>query len=53
MVFLPLTVLVGIYGMNFEDMPEIGWRYGYEYFWGAAVGVVAISVIVLRLLRML
>ena len=53
MVFLPLTVLVGIYGMNFSGMPELGWRYGYEYFWTAAVGVVAVSVIVLRLLRML
>lgn len=28
-IFLPLTFVVGIYGMNFERMPELGWRYGY------------------------
>lgn len=27
--FLPLTFIVGIYGMNFETMPELGWKYGY------------------------
>jgi len=28
-VFIPLTFIVGIYGMNFRDMPELEWRYGY------------------------
>lgn len=28
-VFIPLTFIVGIYGMNFEFMPELKWRYGY------------------------
>ena len=28
-VFLPLTFLAGVWGMNFESMPELGWRYGY------------------------
>ena len=28
-MLLPLTVIVGIYGMNFENMPELGKRYGY------------------------
>ncbi len=28
-IFIPLTFVVGIYGMNFEFMPEIKWRYGY------------------------
>jgi len=27
--FLPLTFIVGVYGMNFENMPEITWKYGY------------------------
>ena len=28
-LLMPLTVLTGIYGMNFEFMPELHWRYGY------------------------
>ncbi|GGH54053.1 magnesium/cobalt transporter CorA [Paenibacillus silvae] len=28
-VFMPLTVITGIYGMNFDNMPELHWRYGY------------------------
>lgn len=33
-IFIPLTFLAGIYGMNFEHMPELKWRYGYYYLWG-------------------
>lgn len=28
-IFIPLTFLAGIYGMNFQYMPELGWKYGY------------------------
>jgi magnesium transporter len=28
-VFMPLTVITGIYGMNFDNMPELHWKYGY------------------------
>lgn len=28
-VFMPLTFIVGIYGMNFHFMPELGWHWGY------------------------
>ena len=28
-IFMPLTLLAGIYGMNFENMPELRWHYGY------------------------
>ena len=28
-IFMPLTFIVGIYGMNFENMPELKWQYGY------------------------
>lgn len=31
--FLPLTFLVGVYGMNFEFMPELAWRWGYPGIW--------------------
>ena len=30
-IFLPLTLIVGWYGMNFTTMPEISWKYGYYY----------------------
>jgi magnesium transporter len=28
-IFLPLTLLAGIYGMNFSVMPVLGWKHGY------------------------
>jgi magnesium transporter len=28
-IFAPLTFIAGIYGMNFDNMPELHWRYGY------------------------
>ncbi len=28
-IFIPLTFMAGIYGMNFENMPELKWQYGY------------------------
>jgi len=33
-VFLPMTLVAGIYGMNFVEMPELGWKYGYLGAWG-------------------
>lgn len=30
-IFLPLTLITGIYGMNFHYMPELWWKYGYFY----------------------
>ena len=32
-VFLPLTFLCGVYGMNFDVLPELHWTYGYAGFW--------------------
>ena len=34
LIFLPLTFIVGNYGMNFKHMPELDWRYGYFVIWG-------------------
>lgn len=28
-IFIPLTFIVGVYGMNFDNMPELHWKYGY------------------------
>ncbi|MEH7443906.1 magnesium transporter CorA family protein [Bacillus sp. JJ1122] len=30
-IFLPMTFIAGMYGMNFESMPELKWRFGYGY----------------------
>ncbi len=32
-IFIPLTFIAGIYGMNFSHMPELSWRYGYMGVW--------------------
>jgi magnesium transporter len=52
-VFLPLTFLVGVYGMNFEIFPELRWRFGYLYFWGVVVLVVGGLIALLRRGRLL
>ncbi len=36
-IFIPLTFLAGIYGMNFEYIPELSWRYSYFVVWGLMV----------------
>ena len=41
MVFFPLTIIVGWYGMNFEHMPEFAWKYGYVYVIVLSILVVA------------
>ncbi|MCF8378806.1 MAG: magnesium/cobalt transporter CorA [Bacteroidales bacterium] len=33
-IFIPLTFFAGIYGMNFENIPELKYKYGYFIFWG-------------------
>ena len=33
LIFLPLTFIVGNYGMNFKYMPELNWKYGYLFTW--------------------
>lgn len=38
-IMLPLTLIAGIYGMNFENMPELKWPYGYYFALGLMVAV--------------
>ncbi len=45
-VFMPLTFIAGVYGMNFDrqqpwNMPELGWTYGYLGFWGVSLAAIA------------
>jgi len=38
-LFIPLTFIAGIYGMNFQFMPELNWRWGYFGIWGVIIAV--------------
>ena len=40
-IFLPLTLIAGWYGMNFYNMPELQWRYGYP-----AVSAIGLAIII-------
>jgi len=44
-IFVPLTFIVGVYGMNFRNIPEVDWKYGYLFVW------VVMAVVVILLLR--
>jgi len=44
-IFIPLTFIVGVYGMNFEFFPEIHWKYGYLFVW------IFMIIIVLGMMR--
>jgi magnesium transporter len=52
-IFLPLTFLCGVYGMNFQILPELGWTYGYAYFWGVVVVIAATLLVLMRRARIL
>ncbi len=39
-IFMPLTFIVGVYGMNFDFMPELKWRGGYFGVWGVMLFIV-------------
>jgi len=43
-IFIPLTFIVGIYGMNFPNMPEMQWPWAYFAVWGVMIGVTALML---------
>ena len=38
-IFIPLTFIAGIYGMNFENIPELSYKYGYFVLWGIMIAL--------------
>jgi magnesium transporter len=38
-IFIPLTFIVGVYGMNFKFMPELAWQHGYAFAWILMIAV--------------
>jgi magnesium transporter len=47
-IFIPLTFIAGVYGMNFEYMPELKWKWGYPALWFVFIGV---SIFLLRFFK--
>lgn len=45
-IFFPLTIIVGWYGMNFQNMPELSWEYGYVYVSLLSVFIVALLIFI-------
>lgn len=52
-IFIPLTFVVGVYGMNFDHMPELHWRWGYFGVWGLMMATTVGMVIYFRKKRWL
>jgi len=47
-IFIPLTFVAGIYGMNFEYMPELSWKYGYFAVWGIMLSLAILLLFYFR-----
>jgi len=43
--FMPITFIVGVYGMNFRYLPELEMQYGYFYVWLLMLGITAVLFI--------
>jgi magnesium transporter len=43
-IFIPLTFIAGVYGMNFDYMPELHWEYGYLAIWGLMAVITILMV---------
>jgi len=52
-IFIPLTFITGVYGMNFWYMPELKWRIGYFLIWGVMITIGACMVVYFRKKRWL
>ena len=47
-IFIPLTFLAGIYGMNFQYMPELGWKMAYPALWLLMITITMIMIAFFR-----
>ena len=52
-IFIPLTFIAGVYGMNFQHMPELQWRWGYAAALGVMAAVSAVTLIFIKRKRWL
>ena len=47
-IFIPLTFIAGVYGMNFDYMPELHWRWAYPVVWGVMVVAAGLLLVYFR-----
>ncbi|MBU1047103.1 MAG: magnesium and cobalt transport protein CorA, partial [Candidatus Omnitrophica bacterium] len=47
-IFIPLTFIAGVYGMNFRFMPELQWKLGYPFVWLIMAGVAGLMMLYFR-----
>jgi len=47
-IFIPLTFVAGVYGMNFDNMPELRWHWGYFYLWGVMAAIALVMLFYFR-----
>ncbi len=47
-IFIPLTFIAGVYGMNFQHMPELSWRLGYWMVWLLMISISVALVLMFR-----
>jgi magnesium transporter len=47
-IFMPMTFLAGVYGMNFRHFPELEWSWGYPLFWIVNLAVAAVMLIMFK-----
>jgi magnesium transporter len=52
-VFIPLTFVAGVYGMNFQHMPELAWPWAYPLLWAVMIVIAAAMVVYFRRKRWL
>jgi magnesium transporter len=47
-IFIPLTFIAGVYGMNFKYMPELEWRAGYVFAWAMMIAIAVTLLLYFR-----
>jgi len=47
-IFMPLTFLAGVYGMNFKHMPELAWQWSYPALWLIMIAIAGTMLIIFR-----
>jgi len=52
-IFIPITFIAGIYGMNFKNMPELEWPWGYGMVWGIMIAIVLTMGVIFKKKRWL